>query len=93
MIAVLEEERQALAALDLDGLVAASRGKLAMCERIEACEPDGLGDDHRGLLETARQLNEINRRVRNLLAANVSARLDALSGGAGTYQLARAVNY
>ena len=37
------------------------------------------------LAETARQLNEVNRRVRNLLAANVAARIEALGGGRATY--------
>jgi hypothetical protein len=90
MIAVLEEERQALAGLDLDGLLAASRDKLALCGAIEATTPITLDEATRDLAETARRLNEVNRRVRNLLAANVAARIDALSGGAPTYRLAQA---
>lgn len=92
MIAVLEDERQALAALDIDGLMASSTGKLALCDRLEANEPAEITGETRDLLETARRLNEVNRRIRNLLAANVAARLDALSGGTGTYQLARAAS-
>lgn len=92
MIAVLEEERQALAALDLDALVLASHGKLTLCDSLEGRSAEELDGEARELAETARRLNERNRRVRNLLAANVAARLDALSGSDGTYHLARAAN-
>ena len=40
--------------------------------------PAMLDGETRVLAETARQLNEVNRRVRNLLAANVAARIEAL---------------
>jgi hypothetical protein len=43
--------------------------------------PQTLDGETRTLAETARQLNEVNRRVRNLLAANVAARIEALGGG------------
>ncbi len=102
MIAVLEDERQALAALDLDGLVVSNSAKLSLCDQLEMTgppilssqtpSPQTLSPETRALLETARRLNEVNRRVRNLLAANVAARLDALSGSAGTYRLPRAAN-
>lgn len=90
MIAVLEDERQALAGLDLDALLAASHEKLALCHTLEAATPATLDDATRDLAETARRMNEVNRRVRNLLAANVAARIDALSGGAMTYRMAQA---
>lgn len=80
MIAVLEAERQALAALDADGLIGAAREKEALCEALAGIGPEALDAETRGLAETARQLNEVNRRVRNLLAANIAARLDALAG-------------
>ena len=80
MIAVLERERQALAALDADGLVGAAREKDSLCDTLAALEPQILDGETRSLAETARQLNEVNRRVRNLLAANVAARIDALGG-------------
>jgi hypothetical protein len=80
MIAVLERERQALAALDADGLVGAARDKEALCDALAALEPQPLDGETRSLAETARQLNEVNRRVRNLLAANVAARIEALCG-------------
>lgn len=86
MIAVLEEERQALAGLDLDGLMAVTNEKLELCEALDADPPQTVNGECRNLLETARQLNDVNRRVRNLLAANVSARLDALAGRGAAYR-------
>ena len=81
MIAVLQRERQALAALDADGLVCAARDKESLCDTLAALEPQALDGETRTLAETARHLNEVNRRVRNLLAANVAARIEALGGG------------
>ena len=81
MIAVLERERQALAALDADGLVGAAHDKETLCDALAAIGPLSLDGETRTLAETARQLNEVNRRVRNLLAANVAARIEALGGG------------
>lgn len=80
MIAVLESERQALAALDAEGLAEAARIKETLCGALAPLTSDALDAEIRGLAETARRLNEINRRVRNLLAANVAARLAALGG-------------
>ena len=80
MIAVLEHERQALAALDADDLICAARAKNARCDELAAIGTQALDNETRGLAETARQLNEVNRRVRNLLAANVAARIEALGG-------------
>lgn len=91
MIAVLQDERQALAALDADGLVGSAREKEALCDAIAAIGPEALDGETRVLAETARQLNEVNRRVRNLLAANVAARIEALGGGRrGLGQMPRA---
>lgn len=81
MIAVLERERQALAALDADSLIGAAQDKEALCDALAAIGPQvALEGEARSLAETARQLNEVNRRVRNLLAANVAARIEALGG-------------
>ena len=80
MIAVLQDERQALAALDADGLIGSARDKEALCDALAAVGPDALDGETRALAETARQLNDVNRRVRNLLAANVAARIEALGG-------------
>lgn len=86
MLAVLEQERQALAALDIDALSLAGQGKLSLCGTLERAAPEALDGECRGLLLAARQANEVNRRVRNLVAANVSARLDALTGAMGLYR-------
>ncbi len=80
MIAVLESERQSLAALDADGLVGSANDKEALCDLLAGIGPQALDSETRALAETARQLNEVNRRVRNLLAANVTARIEALGG-------------
>lgn len=85
MIAVLEAERQALATLDADALTCATRDKQELCDLLAPIGPDALDPETRSLAETARQLNEVNRRVRNLLAANVAARIEALGGGRATY--------
>ncbi|WP_296719098.1 flagellar protein FlgN [Erythrobacter sp.] len=80
MIAVLEAERQALAALDADGLIGSTREKETLCDALAAIGPGALDDESRALAETARHLNDVNRRVRNLLAANVAARIEAMGG-------------
>lgn len=80
MIAVLERERQALAGLDADALICAARDKDTLCDAMAGLAPQALDNETRGLAETARQLNDVNRRVRNLLAANVTARIEALGG-------------
>ena len=85
MIAALQEERQALAALDVNAIMATANQKEALCELLENCPTALVDDECAGLIGSAKQLNEVNRRVRNLLAANASARLDALTGSAGTY--------
>jgi hypothetical protein len=86
MLAVLEQERQALAALDIDALTLAGQGKLSLCDTLEGSAVAALDGECRGLLLAARQANEVNRRVRTLVAANVSARLDALTGAVGLYR-------
>ncbi len=80
LIAVMERERQALASLDADDLFEIAREKETLCEALAGFGGDALDDGTRALADTARQLNEINRRVRNLLAANVAARIEALGG-------------
>ncbi len=89
MIAVLEAERQALAVLDLDALTAASTCKKVLCDDIDVLDAPVLDRECRALAETARQVNEVNRRVRNVLAANVASRLDALTSGSGLYSARR----
>lgn len=86
MVAVLESERQSLAALDLDGIMAASYDKTALCGRLDESGAEAIDDECRGLLDAARRLNEVNRQIRNLIAANVSARLDMLTGSPALYR-------
>ena len=91
MLAVLEEERQALAALDLGAITASCETKQEICGTLVAANdgaaaPGGPDAECRALLEAARHANETNRRIRNLLAANVAARLEALSGKPATYR-------
>jgi hypothetical protein len=80
MVAVLTAERHALAALDLEGILGTALDKRDLCDRIEPAPALAADPECRGLLETAKRLNEANRQVRNLLAANVSQRLEALTG-------------
>ncbi|MEE4540150.1 MAG: flagellar protein FlgN [Erythrobacter sp.] len=84
MIAVLETERQALADLEADALFDTARQKAQLCDRLSALGPEALDADTRSLAETAQRLNDANRRVRNLLAANVSVRLEMLGHVRGT---------
>ncbi|WP_298307480.1 flagellar protein FlgN [uncultured Erythrobacter sp.] len=79
MIAVLQAERQALATLEAKSLSAVTREKESLCDVLADIDHFAIDDDARALSETAKSLNEVNRRVRNLLAANVAGRLDALS--------------
>lgn len=86
MIAVLESERQALADLDLDAILMVTAGKDQLCDALSETAAIRLDDETRALAETAQRLNEVNRRVRNLLAANVATRLEALGGRRPSYQ-------
>ncbi|WP_353226587.1 flagellar protein FlgN [Novosphingobium sp.] len=86
MLAVLETERQALSGLDIDGIVGCAVRKTALCDRLEDTAAAAVDEECRGLLDAARRLNETNWRVRNLIAANVSARLDALTGQPALYR-------
>jgi len=89
MIAVLEKERQALATLDADELFEAAREKETLCDTLAPVAPEALDHETRPLVETAQQLNDVNRRVRNLLAANVASRLEALGAPRAAYQAGR----
>jgi flagellar biosynthesis/type III secretory pathway chaperone len=80
LIAVMERERQALASLDADDLFLIAREKEELCDRLGHFGREALDKDTCTLAETASRLNEVNRRVRNLLAANVAARIEALGG-------------
>jgi len=93
MVAVLEGERQALAGLDLDGIIGASVTKDALCDALGGADPATVDDEARGLLEAARSLNEVNRQIRNLIAANVAARIDAIVGSPSLYRASPAYAY
>lgn len=86
MLAVLEDERHALAGLDVDAIMGCAVDKTALCGRLDTTMPEAIDEECRALLDSARRVNEANRRVRNLIAANVSARLDALTGQPALYR-------
>ena len=86
MLAVLQTERHALAGLDLDLIMGCASDKATLCGTLADVGEDMVDEECRGLLDSARRLNEANRRVRNLIAANVSSRLDALTGNAPLYR-------
>ena len=86
MLAVLEEERHALAGLDVDMIMGCAVGKDILCERLEGAAAELVDAECRGMLDAARRLNEANRRVRNLIAANVAQRLDAMTGQPALYR-------
>lgn len=88
MLAVLEDERQALAGLDLDAIVGATQSKDRLCGTLESVGATELDEEARSMLETARRLNEVNRQVRNIIAANVGRRLNALTGAPQLYRAA-----
>ena len=84
MLALLEGERQALAALDLERIVTCTDGKLQVSEALDGRGAE-VDEECRGLLDAVSRLNEINRKLRNLIAANVEARLGSLTGNVGVY--------
>ena len=93
MLAVLQAERQALAGLDLDAIMGAAVEKTALCgtlatsgSLVSDVQDGDVDEECLGLLDAARRLNEVNRQIRNLIAANVSARLDALTGAPALYR-------
>lgn len=93
MLAALETERQALAALDLDKIMGSANDKHHLCETLEGMSGAGLDAECRGMLEAAQRQNAVNRRVRNLVAANVATRLDALLGRLPVYKTGTTCNF
>lgn len=87
MLAVMEQERQALAALDLTAIMGCVEEKTALCDALSNASNYNLDEECVSLIEATRRLNEVNRQIRNLVAANVSARLDALTGAPTIYKL------
>lgn len=88
MIDLLQQERQALAGMNMDRIMDCAYEKYALCESLEGARTQEIDEETRGQLDAARRLNEVNRQLRNLIAANVSARLDALTGGPALYRAA-----
>jgi hypothetical protein len=86
MLAVLEAERQALAGLDLDAILCTAADKQQLCGTIDQSGAFEIDEECHGMLDAAKRLNEVNRQVRNLIAANVSARLDTLTGAPPLYR-------
>lgn len=86
MLAVLEAERQALAGLDVDGVMGTANDKGRLCGALEGAAGIILDDECRAMIEAARRLNEVNRQVRNLVAANVAQRLSTLTGSPQLYK-------
>lgn len=93
MLAALQKERQALAAIDLDAILLCANQKSALVGSISTMTFDDLDEECRGLAEAAQRLNEVNRQTRNLLAANVTARLNRLTGRDTLYNAAPASAY
>jgi hypothetical protein len=93
MLVVLQSERQALAALDLDAILATAVDKRELCGRLDSAGDIEIDAECHGLLDAAKRINETNRQVRNLIAANVGARLEALTGTLPLYQARPAYAY
>ncbi len=85
MLAVLESERQAIAGLDLDAITVTARDKLSLCDRLESADLASFDEECRAMSRAARDANEVNRQMRNLVAANIAARIDMLSGSPRLY--------
>lgn len=86
MFAVLEQERQALARLDLEAIIGCTTQKDALCSELGSAANDNLDAECLGLLDAVKRLNEVNRQVRNLVAANVAARIGALTSAPALYR-------
>ena len=60
-----------------------------ICDALEGRGAE-IDEECRGLLDAVRRMNDINRKLRNMLAANVHARLSSLTGNVAVYEAARA---
>ena len=89
MLALLEGERLALAGLDLERILVCADGKQQFCNALDGRGAE-LDEECRGLLDAVKRMNEVNRKLRNLLAANVQSRLSALTGNWTVYDAGRA---
>ena len=73
-------DRVGLLLHDLDAILGTAADKSNLCGRLADTESTAIDAECRGLLDAARRLNEVNRQLRNLIAANVGQRLEALTG-------------
>lgn len=85
MLELLESERAALAGLDLERIITCAQGKQRLCSELETAQRMDLDEECEGLLNAVRRLNEVNRKLRNMIADNVQARLGALTGTSWLY--------
>lgn len=90
VLAVLEEERQAFAALDLERMMVCANAKQTTTQKLSAANDAGLDEEAMGLLDAARRCNAANRKMCNLIAAQISGRLDALTRGNVPYDRGKA---
>lgn len=87
MLAVLQEERRALAGLDLDSIVACAEVKGELCEVLAHADAGAIDAQARELLDNAARLNDGNARLRNLIAGKVATQLAALTGRSPLYRV------
>ena len=87
MLAVLQDERRALAGLDLAGIVDCATRKGHLCEVLAKVEASAIDAPVQQLLTSAARLNDGNARLRNLIAGKVSTRLTALTGRSSLYRV------
>ena len=87
MLAVLQDERRALAGLDLAGVVDCAMRKGHLCEVLADADTGTIEAPLRDLLTSAARLNDGNARLRNLIAGKVSTRLTALTGRSSLYRV------
>lgn len=87
MLAVLQDERRALAGLDLAGIVDCAMRKGHLCEVLAKVEASAIDAPVQQLLTSAARLNDGNARLRNLIAGKVSTRLTALTGRSPLYRV------
>lgn len=87
MLAVLQDERRALAGLDLAGIIDCAARKGELCETLAHADASRLDPPLQDLLATAARLNDGNARLRNLIAGKVSTRLTALTGRSPLYRV------
>ena len=87
MLALLQEERRALAGLDLAGIVDCAARKRDLCDVLADADSGASDAPMQDLIASAARLNDGNARLRNLIAGKVSNRLTALTGRSPLYRV------